>query len=88
MIATGQLPQPTLRELAKGGAVEDAIVGRQEVDVDEQRRLCPVYDRSKLGAGAVLRGPAIVRQLDSTTVLFPDQVAEVDKYGSLVVRTS
>jgi N-methylhydantoinase A len=88
VIATGQLPQPTLRELPKGGAVEDAIVGRQEVDVDEQRRLCPVYDRTKLGAGAVLRGPAIVRQLDSTTVLFPDQTAEVDKYGSLVVRTS
>jgi N-methylhydantoinase A len=88
VIATGQLPQPTLRELPKGGSVDDAIVGRQEVDVDEQRRLCPVYDRAKLGAGAVLRGPAIVRQLDSTTVLFPDQVAEVDKYGSLVVRTS
>jgi len=86
--ATGDLPRPALRELPRTGAVEDARVGIQEVDLDEKRHACPVYDRAKLGAGAKLRGPAIVRQLDSTTVLFPDQTAEVDKYGSLIVTTA
>jgi len=49
-------------------------------------RSAPVYDRARLGAGAVLRGPAILRQLDSTTVLFPGQRAEVHVYGSLIVE--
>jgi N-methylhydantoinase A len=87
VIATGELPQPALRELPPSRDVAEAIVARQEIDVDEERRPCPVYDRAKLGAGAVLRGPAIIRQLDSTTLLFPDQVAEVERYGSLIVRT-
>ncbi len=86
--ATGDLPRPALRELPRGGKIEDALVGTQEVDLDEQRRTCPVYDRARLGAGAKLRGPAIISQLDSTTVLFPDQAAEVDKYGSLVIQTA
>jgi N-methylhydantoinase A len=49
-------------------------------------RPAPVYDRARLGAGAVLRGPVILRQLDSTTVLFPGHRAEVHVYGSLIVK--
>lgn len=84
--ATGTLPGAELKELATGGRAEDAIVGRQDVDIEGQRHACPVYDRARLNAGAKLQGPAIVTQLDSTTVLFPGQVAEVDRYGSLVIQ--
>lgn len=84
--ATGALPQPRMRELPAGGKPADAIVGRQDVDFDALRVPTPVYERSRLGAGAKLTGPAIIRQLDSTTVLFPGQVAEVDRYGSLIVQ--
>ena len=31
-------------------------------------------------------GPAIVDQLDTTTVVFPRQVARVDRFGNLIVR--
>jgi N-methylhydantoinase A len=47
---------------------------------------CACVDRGTLGAGAVLRGPAIVEQLDSTTVVPPGQRATVDRAGNLVLR--
>ena len=84
--AEGQLPRPSLRELPRGGDASEAIVGEQAVDFDGEMRATPIYDRAKLGAGTVLKGPAIVRQLDSTTVLFPGQRAEVHAYGSLIVE--
>ena len=39
-----------------------------------------------LGVGATLEGPAIVKQLDATTLLLPGQEAVVHKFGSLIVR--
>lgn len=45
----------------------------------------PVYDRYRLFAGAVLEGPAIVEERESTTVLPPGTAAEVDEHGSLQV---
>jgi N-methylhydantoinase A len=43
----------------------------------------PVYDRAGLAAGALLAGPAIVNQLDSTTVVPPGWTAEVDQWLNL-----
>jgi N-methylhydantoinase A len=45
----------------------------------------PIYDRESLGAGAVIDGPAIVEERESTTVLPPSTRATVDEYGSLIV---
>ena len=46
----------------------------------------PLYARGKLGAGSRIHGPAVVTQLDSTTLLLHNQVAEVHRFGSLIVR--
>jgi hypothetical protein len=37
-------------------------------------------------AGDRIAGPAILMQLDATTLLLPDQTAEVHRFGSLVVH--
>ena len=47
---------------------------------------CLCLDRAALAAGAVVAGPAIVEQLDSTTVVPPGHRATVDAYGNLLVR--
>jgi len=44
-----------------------------------------VYRRDALPAGGRLRGPAIVEERESTTVLPPDMEAEVDGFGNLLV---
>jgi N-methylhydantoinase A len=46
------------------------------------RRL-PVYQRELIDAGQKVPGPAIVHQLDSTTVVLPGQRARVDQLGSM-----
>ena len=46
----------------------------------------PIYDRAKLKAGAVIEGPAIVEQLDSTTVVLPGMTASVEKFGNIIIQ--
>ena len=48
-------------------------------------REVPVYARDDLGAGCTLRGPAVIEQLDATSVVPPDHRLEVDRFGHLVV---
>jgi len=45
----------------------------------------PVCRRGEFGAGATLTGPAIIEQLDSTTVLWPGQTLAVDRFGHLIL---
>ncbi len=46
----------------------------------------PVYDRENLGAGMILEGPAILIQLDCTTLLLSGQQAVVHETGSLLIN--
>ncbi len=69
----------------KAGATPEAA-GRRPVWFDGGSAVeTPVYRRESLTAGMDLAGPAIVEQLDSTTVVFPGDRAAVDGAGNLVV---
>jgi len=46
----------------------------------------PVFLAGRLQPGHVIRGPAIIQDTGSTTVLFPGQTAGVDPYKNLIVR--
>lgn len=45
----------------------------------------PVIDRSKLAAGVVFVGPAIIQQMDATSVILPDQRVRVASTFDLIV---
>ena len=45
-----------------------------------------IYDRTRLRAGHVVRGPAIITQQDSTTVIHPEHLGEVDEYLNVLIR--
>ena len=47
---------------------------------------CPVYDREKLGPGHELAGPAVVEQMDATTLLLSGQHARVDPFANLAIE--
>ena len=83
--AVGTLLQPSLSELPSGGTLEDAKIDRHPVHLDGGARPVPVYDRAKLSPDLVIAGPALVVQLDSTTLIAPDQTAKVDRYGNLLI---
>jgi N-methylhydantoinase A len=44
-----------------------------------------VYSRRDIGAGAVIQGPAIIDQLDTTTYILPGWRAEADRLGALII---
>ncbi|WP_341213778.1 hydantoinase/oxoprolinase family protein [uncultured Limimaricola sp.] len=47
---------------------------------------CAVYVRDKLRPGNVIQGPAIVEQMDTTTVIVPDMSGTVDTYLNLILE--
>jgi N-methylhydantoinase A len=49
---------------------------------------CPIYDRAALPAGATLAGPAILEQMDTTTVLHPGQSLRRDAAGNLIISVA
>jgi N-methylhydantoinase A len=49
---------------------------------------CPLYDREKLAAGNRIAGPAIVEQMDATTLIPPGATATVDSYANLILELS
>lgn len=76
-------PQPDA-----GPACTNAIIGEREVYMDEARDFvsCPVYAREKLKPGNRIAGPAIVEQMDTTTVILPDMQGVVDPYLNLILE--
>ena len=88
--ALGSIRKPKLRETpAQSGPVGDARKSVRQVCFDSAGEFVetPVYDRARLGAGHRFDGPAIVEEMDSTTLVLPDYTVEVDRYGNLLIST-
>ena len=73
-------PKPELAQHARDGALPAPQTRRQVRFDDGSAHETPVYLRSDLPAGSVLDGPAVVDQLDSTTLVPPGWHAEVDEW--------
>ena len=88
LTAVGNIAKPKLRELpASDGDAAAARRAVRQVYFAESGGFvdCPSYDRYRLPAGGVIDGPAIVEEMDSTTVIHPGFRAEVDRYGNLLI---
>lgn len=88
MEATGEVAPPELPLVAEGGTLEDALAGSRRAWLSESGgwTTVPVYDRARLSAGLTFDGPAVVEQMDSTTLVLPGQEVSVDRYGNLIIR--
>jgi N-methylhydantoinase A len=89
LTALGRIAKPQSRQRAsEGQKVEEGRKASRRVYFAEAGGYvdCPVYDRYRLAAGCRLVGPAIVEELDSTTVVHPGYQAIVDRWGNLLLR--
>jgi N-methylhydantoinase A len=68
-----------------GGTLADALREIRRVRFDGRDLDCPVYQRERLDVGLTLAGPAVLDQLDCTTVICLGQVARVDEWKNLIV---
>jgi N-methylhydantoinase A len=85
--ATGITPKAELRRFDRNGAGARPHTTRQVFfdDTDEAVET-PVYVRDALGAGFTIVGPAVIEQLDSTTIVPPGLLAEVDEWLNLRIH--
>ena len=56
---------------------------KTEVLVGSRTRHAPIYSRDSLGAGARIRGPAVVVELSATAYVAPEFTLRVDDHGNL-----
>lgn len=86
LTATAPLERPARPAPAPGSAIP---AGRRPVwfapdtPVDTE-----VWQRAALPAGAALAGPAVIEQLDATTLLFPGDTLHVQPDGSLLIEVN
>ena len=82
----GVVPPVQIPKFAATGAkLTDAIRETRKAQFDGKIVDCPVYQRERLDVGATFKGPAIIDQLDCTTVLFPGHSARVDEYRNIIM---
>jgi N-methylhydantoinase A len=54
--------------------------------MDGREQAAVIYDRAKLKAGDIIPGPAIVCEMDSTTLIESDCVGTVDHVGNILIN--
>jgi N-methylhydantoinase A len=86
--AIGPTDKGKMFEIEKGTANADQAkkptrkVYFEEFDGYED---CSTFDRSRLMANNIIRGPAIIEQMDTTIVIPPNQIAKVDHFGNIII---
>ena len=83
--AVCELERPRLVERTSGGSLAEAKTGSHPVWFDEGPVETPVYDRARLAADVTIDGPAILTQLDATTIVLPGESAVTDRYGNVII---
>ncbi len=82
--AVGTLPPPAAQALLPGRGATP--IGTHPVHLPAGTADAALYDRASLGAGDRIAGPAIITQLDATTLLPPGWTAEALASGALLLR--
>ncbi len=68
------------------GEPKEAVIETTNVFVDGKNRKAKIYDRSLLKSGHSIPGPAIVTEMDSTTLILPDHIGKVDGFGNILIN--
>ena len=65
--------------------ISSAKLGSQSIFVDGNTLETEIYRRDGLGSGSVISGPAIVTEMDSTTLILPHHQGLVDDFGNIII---
>src|SRR5579864_8664937 len=84
---TGLMRKPPQRRIARGGRMpaKAASNGKRNVYYGGHFHMTPTYRRDTLVAGNRIKGPALIEEYASTTVLMPGDAMDVDALGNLVI---
>ncbi|WP_420449022.1 hydantoinase/oxoprolinase family protein [Candidatus Palauibacter sp.] len=88
--AIGRIARPRLPRIgSNGGGLSDAQRGMRQVFFSDAGGFVEtaIYDRARLSAGHIVPGPAIIEEVDSTTLVHAGYRAAVDDFGNLLIST-
>jgi len=87
---TGVMRKPPQAKIRRGQPkpAAAASTGKRPVYFCGAFRPAPTYARAALLAGNRIKGPALIEEHASTTVLMPGDACEVDAYGNLVIAVA
>jgi N-methylhydantoinase A len=83
----GPIRRPDVRPIAAGTGASTARTGTRRAWFTDEVEAA-LYDRTKLGAGDVVVGPAVIEEFGSTVPVHPGFRAEVDDFGNLRLSRS
>lgn len=84
---SGPRPNAVPSKLPSGQAdPSQSVISTSEVWMEGEMVGASVFDRATLMAGNVISGPAIIVEMDSTTLVLKEHAATVDPSGSLLIR--
>jgi len=69
-----------------GTTLEDCIIQDSRFYYEGDWYDISIYARGKLHEGLTIPGPAIINEMDSTTVILPTYEAKVDQQGNLIIN--
>ena len=86
-VGTGEIEKVSFPSFEREGAdAREAVAAQSRVYFDGNFQTTNIYDRARLRAGNRVAGPAVVTQTDSTAVIHPGHVGEVDEYLNILIR--
>lgn len=87
VVALGLTDTPEVASEVAAGTSDDANTGSRHVFFHGAGEFVEtsVFDRSQLPPEATIEGPAVVEQLDSTTLIPPGWTAQVDRFLNLIL---
>ncbi len=88
-VARAKSQEIASKEIGDAGAtLADCVIQATKFFYEGKWHEGALYDRAKLHAGLVVAGPAIVSEMDSTTVILPGYAAKVDAVGNLLINST
>ncbi len=87
LTGVGRVPEVKLpRRKRDGASPRAALKGKRPVYFDPRGFVpTPIYERDLLHPGNVLKGPCIVEEIISSTVVIPGATVRVDPWGNLII---
>ena len=83
----GVVDKPARMTIGKGASPQKALKGHRDAvfSADGKRVKTPIYDGTPLGAGATIKGPAVIEEITTTIVVEPGWTARLDASGSYLI---
>jgi N-methylhydantoinase A len=75
-----------LKQGEAGTTLQECVIHQSQFYYSGQWHDASIYDRGKLHQELTVSGPAIVSEMDSTTVILPGYAAKIDSVGNLLIN--